>query len=166
MNTRFTLARLWYWILAAAALLYAGSAILGPLLGGCRIALSQADMGLGSSGCVQYLDPFTTTAAIAVGLLALAAAAWVTSPGLVRGTLASIGIVAGMLASFVPLGLVVAVFAYYEATPGPFELLIGAVPVVLGVLAAIVMWRRSARPWDWSAGRGAAGSIPGEPERE
>ena len=80
------------------------------------------------------------------GGLALAAAAWVTSDGLVRGAIASVGIVVG--ASMVAMTSFMAayVIGVYFGDPARGALLATPIPVALA--SAWIMWRASLRPWD------------------
>jgi hypothetical protein len=67
---------------------------------------------------------------------------------MLRGMLASIGIGVGAVTAMAHAALVALVMSYYDAMPGPAEILIVAPPVVAGTAAAVIMWRRSARPWN------------------
>jgi hypothetical protein len=80
------------------------------------------------------------------GVLALAGAAWVTSAGLVRGAIASVGIVVG--ASMVAMTSFMAayVIGVYFGDPARGALLATPIPVALA--SAWIMWRMSRRPWD------------------
>ena len=116
------MARSWYALVGAAALLIAGR-------------------GAGESG---------TSAAVAlmVGALSISAAAWVRSASVPRGMLASVGIVVGALACTVP-PLIVAMFMdTLGAFPAPLAYAGAAVPAAVGIGCGLILWRRSARPWE------------------
>jgi hypothetical protein len=79
------------------------------------------------------------------GVLAVAAAAWVTSDGVVRGAIASVGIVAG--ACMVTLtSFLAAAFVMYFGDAARAALF--AAPIPMALTGAWIMWRRSHRPWD------------------
>lgn len=82
--------------------------------------------------------------------LALAAAAWVTSDGLVRGAAASIGIVVGALMVAMTSFLVAAFLLGFGGDP--VRATLAAAPILVTMPGAWVMWRCSRRPWDTRAG--------------
>jgi hypothetical protein len=79
------------------------------------------------------------------GGMALAAAVWVTSDGLARGAIASIGIVIGALLVAMPAFLAAAFTATYA---GDLPRAVLATPIGVVAAAAWIMWRDSHRPWD------------------
>lgn len=94
----------------------------------------------------QVSEPSASLVLLAGGL-ALAAAAWVTSDGLMRGAIASVGIVVGALLVAWPsfLGAII-VPMYFSGDLAHSALL--ATPGLVAVACAWVMWKRSVRPWD------------------
>ena len=117
----------------------------GPLLvarlGYALVGLGGIAVGIGGwSGADPASGP-----AIAAGLLAIGAAAWVTDAHPVRGAVASVGIAVGALTPAAGSFLVAAVFV---AVAGDWlRALVAITPLVPIVLAATTMWRRSRRPW-------------------
>lgn len=130
--TTLRLARGVYALLGIGTLLVAISETFGDLSSGCRLALTQAEMDLAETEqCVVFLDlPFTGAMAL-LGLLALAAAAWVTAPDRLRATVAWLGIGAGVAAFVIPMWLVVA-----EPTSRADVYTLAAIPLVVGLAAA------------------------------
>lgn len=80
------------------------------------------------------------------GGLALAAAAWVTTDGVVRGAIASVGIVVGALLVAWPSFLAASWLMYFSGDVARVALL--ATPMPVAVAGAWIMWRMSRRPWD------------------
>jgi hypothetical protein len=108
-----SLARVWYAVVGAGALLLTGGEIIG-------------DFNPGS-----VVDVPNLAAGLAVGLLAIGAAAWVLARGPLRAAVAWIGIVAG-----------VAPFAWLfwiAATTARDAILLAGVPAVLALTAAVRM---------------------------
>jgi hypothetical protein len=112
-RTTLALARCWYLILGGGALFLTANHALGALDG------SRFDAPLVMAG-------------IAVGVLAVAAAAWVVSSGMPRAIAAWLGVLAG----FAPLAVA---FWLAATTAGTDAQVLAAVPTVLGLLAAARM---------------------------
>jgi hypothetical protein len=113
-SATLNLARAWYGVLGAGALILTSGEILD-------------DFNPGS-----VVDVPNLAAGIAVGVLMLAAAAWVVSPGRVRAAVAWVGIVAGVAPFAVLLWITV-------NTASADAIALAAVPTVLAMLAGIRM---------------------------
>jgi undecaprenyl pyrophosphate phosphatase UppP len=114
-------------------------------------AMRLAYVALGTGTCIAGPlvlaggDPVLAVLVEFAGVLAITAAAWVTSEHRGRGALASIGIVVGPLpaAGFALLiGSVLAAFGRW-----PFAIVAAGV-IGLCVAVAALMWRSSRRPWE------------------
>jgi hypothetical protein len=88
----------------------------------------------------------SATLVLLAGGLALAAAAWVTSDGVIRGAAASIGIVVGAVTVAMTSFLLAAFLIGFGGDPARATL--AAIPIPIAVPGAWVMWRCSKRPWD------------------
>lgn len=108
-----TLARIWYLVIGGGALLLTGGEIVGDFSPGSVVDLPNLAAGL------------------AVGVLAIGAAAWVLARGPLEAAVAWIGIAAGM-APFVWL-------FWIAATTARDAIWLAGVPTVLAVAAAIRM---------------------------
>jgi hypothetical protein len=112
-DTTLAVARSWYLILGGGTLFLTANHAVAVLDG-------------------SRFDAPLVLAGIAVGLLAVAAAAWVVSSGMPRAVVACVGIVAG------PAPLAVAFWLTVTTARGDAQML-AAVPTVLGLLAAARM---------------------------
>ncbi len=125
----------------------------GRMLPRMNVAFTLARIGYllaGAAGMAVGLDRWQDADSAAIlllpaGALALAASAWVTSDGMVRGATASIGIVVGALLVATPVFLAASVLAYFGDAPRAALL---AAPIPVAVAGAWFMWRMSRRPWD------------------
>ena len=109
-----SLARAWYGLLGAGALMLTAGEIVGDLSPGATVDLPNLAAGT------------------AVGMLMLAAAAWVVAAGRTQTILAWLGIVAGVL----PFALLLWI-ALNTASPDAIALAV--VPTVLAMLAGVRM---------------------------
>jgi hypothetical protein len=146
-STRLILARIWYLLVGGIATLIGAGSLLGPILGGCRVVFSQADVH-GPGSCVQYLDPLFLAQTLVIGALSLVAGAFVLSRNPVARVLVLPGIVAGALAGFAPAGVLVWAIDYYRYAPSPLEIGVGLLPAAVAIAGAVAL----SRAW-WSAGR-------------
>jgi hypothetical protein len=106
-------------------------------------AVGLAALAIGS-GRWQAADSSAGLALLGGGL-ALAAAAWVTTHAVVRGALASIGIVVGAVLVAMTSFLAAAAVGMVAGDAPRAALL--ATPIPLAVAGAWIMWRASHRPW-------------------
>ena len=114
-------------------------------------ALRLVYLALGSGTCIAGVrvlaggEPGLTALVETAGILAIAAATWVTSERRGRGALASIGIVIGPL----PAAGVAFIAGSFLATFGHWSWAAGAIGVIALCLALMaLMWRASRRPWE------------------
>ena len=119
-----------------------------------NVALTVARLGyavVGLAALVVGWDQWQVAGSLAsllplAGGLALAAAAWVGTDGVVRGAIASIGIVVGALLVAMP-SLLAAAFLVSFGGDIP-RAVVASIPVFLAAGGASIMWRVSRRPWD------------------
>jgi hypothetical protein len=123
-----TLARRWYAVVGAGALLLTAGHIWGAIGGGSRF---DAPLVLGG---------------IAIGVLALAAMAWVTAGGAWRTVVAWLGIGAGALP------FAVAVWIAFTRASLDAQVLVG-IPAILALAAGVRMAMARAGAGPQSAGR-------------
>lgn len=119
-SSTLDVARGWYAVLGAGALILTGGEILGDLNPG------------------SVVDVPNLVAGIAVGILTLAAAVWVVHPGRIRAASAWLGIIAG----FAPFAWL---FWIALNTAAADAIALAAVPTVLAVLAGARMAAAMAR---------------------
>jgi len=124
MDRWLIVARGWYLLVGAAGLLAAAAGIDGV------VATTPAVVGA------------------VVGIFGLSSVAWVRTASVPRGMLASIGIAIGALAVVAVAVLWAVVVDGYGLLPGAVAYAVAALPSAVGIGAAAIMWRHSARPWE------------------
>ncbi|HET8776439.1 MAG TPA: hypothetical protein VFN76_02155 [Candidatus Limnocylindria bacterium] len=148
MNTQLTLARTVYVVIGVVALLAGIGPVVASLTSGCQIAFDQSSLriDMNAATCITYLNPLGAIAGAVIGALVLSAAFWFDSTGRVRRLLGQIGIAIGALATLTPAALLLAIFDFSGmSSPGVVDYLIGIVPIVIGALAAAILWRHENR---------------------
>lgn len=119
-----------------------------------NVALTAARLGYAVAGLAalaigwdqSQASDWTASVVLPAGGLALAAAAWVRTDGVVRGAIASIGIVVGALLVAMPSFLAAAFLVSFGGDMP--RAVVASVPVFLALAGASIMWRVSRRPWD------------------
>ena len=147
MNTQLALARTVFVVIGAVALLAGIGPVIASLTSGCQIAFDQSSMRIDMTAatCITYVNPLGAAAGAMIGALALSAAFWFNTSGRVRRLIGQVGIAVGALATLTPAALLVAIFDFSEVAPTVIDYLIGIIPMVVGALAAVTLWRHASR---------------------
>jgi hypothetical protein len=115
---------------------------------GWYLLLAVGALGVAAGGIGGAIATTPAVAAAVVGILSLSSAAWVHSPSIPRGALASIGIPTGASAVVAAAFLWATVVDTLGVLPGAAAYVAAAVPSGLAITAAAILWRHSARPWN------------------
>ncbi len=141
-----TLARIWYLLVGVVAAIYAAGATVAPLSSGCRIAFRQEDFGPTTAptpNCMVYVDVPVIAGVALLAVLTLMAAAWNVADAPPRRVLARLGVVAGVVGSFMPAYLLASIFGSNPESPTPTEIALGGIPAAIGIVSAVALWRRA-----------------------
>jgi hypothetical protein len=141
-----SLARGYYALAGLVALLVAGYELVSKFGTDCAIVLSRDELGQGLPGvlpyCQQYLDLLLLTISILVGTVLTATALRLGHRDAVSRVLVPVGALVGVAAAYVPAAVAWWMMMDHREDPvGPLEILIAAIPFVVAVAAASVVWR-------------------------